>query len=98
MTVQELQLVITMLTAIGALIVAVAVLVWFIADQFKKNRAEFWRAISELHNTIAAQIDRHEQKDDVRFDRLTNQIWSIEVRNAHRDGEVVPPRPQNGNI
>lgn len=87
-----------MLTAIGALIVATATLVWFIADQFKKSRAEFWKGITALHNTMTTSLDDHEKRDDQRFDRLTTQVWGLEVRNARRDGELSPPRPQSSNV
>ncbi len=93
MTLQQVEAIVDLLVAIGALVAATATLVWFIADQFKKNRAEFWKGIAALHNTITAKLDDHEKKDDRRFERVTDQIWNIELRNAHRDGEPPPPRP-----
>jgi hypothetical protein len=87
------ELVVTLCTAIAALVVATATVVWFMAEQFKKTRAEFWKAISSLHNTVAATIDDHKKEDDRRFERLTDQVWSIAVKTAQRHGEPVPPRP-----
>jgi hypothetical protein len=94
MTVQQLEAIVILLGAIGSLVVATGTLVWFMADQFKKNRAEFWKAITSLHNTITTKLDDHEKKDDRRFEKVTDQIWSIEMRNARRDGEEPPPRPR----
>ena len=93
MILQQIEAIVVLLSAIGALVVATGTLVWFMADQFKKNRAEFWKGITALHNTITVKLDDHEKKDDRRFERVTDQIWSIEVRNARRDGEPPPPKP-----
>ena len=77
-TLQQIEAIVVLLSAIGALVVATGTLVWFMADQFKKNRAEFWKGITALHNTITVKLDDHEKKDDRRFDRVTDQIWNIE--------------------
>ena len=96
MTFQAAELVITLVAAIGALIVATATVVWFMADQFKKNRAEFWKAITALHNSITEKIDDHSKDDDRRFHELQTQIWQMAVENAQQHGRRIPDRP-NGN-
>jgi predicted tellurium resistance membrane protein TerC len=96
MTLTQIEALVATLTAIGGLIFAIAGLVWFLSEQFKRNRSEFWKAISELHNTIVGKMDTHEKEDDRRFEALTTQIWHIELRNARRDG-IEPPRHPGGN-
>lgn len=56
-------------------------LTWFISQQFRSNRALFYRMMS-LHN----------REDDDRFEALSNDIWRIHLRNAQRDGDSPPER------
>jgi hypothetical protein len=93
MTAQQIETIIVLLCAMGSLVVATGTLVWFMADQFKKNRAEFWKGITSLHNTMTARLDDHDKKDDRRFDRMTDELWDIKLRNARKDGDPLPPRP-----
>ena len=67
MTAEQLQFIITLLTGMGSLLVAGGTLAWFIATQFRKSRSEFWRGLTELHNTITAQIDDHIKDDKIQF-------------------------------
>lgn len=98
MTLQQIEATVVLLSAIGALVVATGTLVWFMSDQFKKNRAEFWKGITSLHNTITAQLDDHETKDDIRFEKIRDQIWTIELRDARRHGEPPPPKPMTPTV
>jgi hypothetical protein len=95
---QQLETIIVLLCAIGSLVIATATLVWFMADQFKKSRAEFWKGITALHNTMTEQLDDHENKDDRRFERITDQLFEIQIRNARKDGDPLPPRPSPPSI
>jgi hypothetical protein len=52
--------------------------VW-ITQQFSVNRAVFYRLLS-LHN----------KEDDDRFAELKEDIWSLHIRNARKDGEAPP--------
>jgi hypothetical protein len=94
-TTQQIEFIITLLAGIGGLLVATASLAWFIAEQFKKTRAEFWTGITNLHNTIMMKIDDHQKEDDHRFDAITRQVWNLEVRFARRDGDASPPYPDS---
>src|SRR5579863_1975200 len=69
------------LTIIGSIAAATAILTWFMSEQFRKNRATFYRVIS-LHN----------REDDANFALLEEQIWNIHLRNARRDGDDPPIR------
>ena len=93
MTDSQIELVTAVVTALFGIVIATGTLVWFMADKFKKNRAEFWRGLTELHNTVMSEMDNHEKKDDLRFEALTNQIWKMEVAQARRNGEASSERP-----
>jgi hypothetical protein len=87
------ELVVTLCTAIAALIVATATVVWFVSEQFKKSRNEMWKAISSLHNTVMAHIDDINKENNRRFQDLTTQVWKMEVRASRWRGDVEPERP-----
>ena len=87
-----MQFITTLLTGMGSLLVAGGTLAWFIADQFKKNRNEFWRGITELHNTITAQIDDHIKDDKIQFKELGDQIWQVRLAVARGNDEDKPQR------
>jgi len=95
-TATQVELVVTLLTAVGALCVAVGTLVWFISDQFKKNRALFWKGLSELHNTIVAKIDDHQKDDNRRFAALQDAVWDLRLHLARRNGSAVSTPPGDG--
>jgi hypothetical protein len=98
MTAEQLQFIITLLTGMGSLLVAGGTLAWFIQDQFKKNREVFWRAITELHNTVTAKIDDHAKEDKIQFRDLSNEIWRLRLAVAKGNGEEVPHRETNGDF
>ncbi len=93
----QIETLLAVVSAIGALILATATLVWFISEQFKKNREEFWKGISSLHNTITSMLGNHEKEDDRRFERLSDQIHDVERRNARKDGRPPPTRGNDDN-
>ena len=86
----QIETIIAVVSAIGALLVATSTLVWFISTQFKSAREEFWKGISSLHNTITTMLNNHEKDDDRRFERISDQLLDIERRNARKDGDPMP--------
>jgi hypothetical protein len=90
---QAVEALIAVAGAAGSLVVATATLVWFIADQFKKNRRVFYEGLTALHNAVTSKLDEHEKKDDKRFEMLTSQVFDIQLRNARIDGAMPPKRP-----
>jgi hypothetical protein len=99
MTAEQLQFIITLLTGMGSLLVAGGTLAWFIANQFKINRAEFWRGITELHNTLTVQIDDHIKDDKIQFKELGEQVWQLRLAVARGNDEDKPQRhPGNGDF
>ena len=67
------------------------------ANQFKKNRSEFWRGLTELHNTITAKVDDHAKDDKIQFNDLSNQIWRLRLAVARGNGDETPERHQGPN-
>jgi len=84
------------LEVLASVATATAAVVWFIADQFKKNRAEFWKGIEALQAALTVKLDQHEREDNRRFEKITEQIWDIELRNARKDGTEPPRRALTG--
>lgn len=99
MTAEQLQFLITLLSAIAALFVAGGTFMWFVAEQFKKSRGEMWKAVTALHNTVTDLVANHEIKDDHRFKETSDDIWELKLAIARGNGETLPVRrPSNGNI
>jgi hypothetical protein len=99
MSAEQLQFLISLLTGMGSLLVAGGTLAWFIATQFRKNRSEFWRGLTELHNTITSKIDDHAKDDKIQFKDLSNEMWRLRLAVARGNGEEIPHRPEsNGDF
>lgn len=78
---QSTELSLNVVYMIGAVASGTAFLTWFISDQFRRSRSLIYRLIS-----------KHNREDDDRFQALSDDIWTIRLRNASRDGEMPPPR------
>lgn len=77
-------------------IAAIGGLVWFISNQFSKIRSLVYESrqhlserIETTENKILAKLEYHERHDDQRFAAVTNDLWTIRVRNAAIDGAKV---------
>lgn len=66
---------------VAAVAAPTAFLTWFIAEQFRKNRQEFYRVMS-VHN----------QEDDDRFSAIQEAQWELREHIARREGSKPPHR------
>ena len=64
----------------GIVTASVLTLLWF-TNELRKNRALFFKIIS-----------KHNREDDANFQQLSDAVWTVIARNAHKDGDVLPPR------
>jgi len=100
------EAVVTLAIGILGLISSTAILVWFVSSQFSGNRNLMWKALTELGDKIIKKLEYHERHDDERFSQmaetvntrtreLSDRIWTIEIRNAAKDGTLPTEYKKN---
>ncbi len=84
------------LTIIGmmwSVLAAACVGTFAILKWFSKRFASIEAKIEEVEEKIIDKLEYHEKYDDQRFASMSNDIWSLRVRGAARDGLNIT---QNG--
>ncbi len=77
-------------------VMAIAGLAWRMSGEFSKNRDMFWKAmeqlkekidnkIKELDNATDAKFEKHELRDESRFESLKEQVTQIKIHDAQRE-------------
>lgn len=73
---------------VGNLLIIITTLctaVWWLSTQFTRILNFVSEKIDKLEETILSKLEYHERHDDQRFNAVTNDLWTIKVRNASRD-------------
>ena len=70
-----------LVSIIGSIASATAILSWFMFQQFSNTRKELYRVISQ-----------HNREDDENFALLEEAIYAIHLRNARIDNDDPPMR------
>lgn len=65
---------------------SIFVLGWRLNNQFRDVRALVFTQAEKIREFFLTKLDYHEKHDDDRFDKISNDLWLIRVRNAARDG------------
>lgn len=62
---------------------------WFLSNRLSESKREVFNRIEKLQETLLDKLEYHERHDDQRFRDVTNDIWTIRVRNAAVDKDPV---------
>lgn len=65
----------------------IAGIAW-IYNQFGNIRNLVYTKINEVLDKISEKMEYHERHDDKRFSELKDDLWTIKMRNAAKDGYV----------
>jgi hypothetical protein len=65
---------------------------WWLSNQFSILRKLMYTLTDETKRELISKIEYHERHDDQRFKSLTDDMWTIKVRNAVRDREIAEER------
>lgn len=68
---------------------------WWLSKQFSTQRTYFFSKLEKVEENIISKLEYHERHDDQRFASITNDILTIKVRNAIRDGEISEDRKKS---
>lgn len=71
--------------------------------KFAEATKQFNEKIDKLEDVIVRKMEYHEQHDDsrfsevrklgeLRFNEVKNDIWDIRIRNASKDGHILPKK------
>ena len=74
--------------ALAALIISLFSAEWVFIVWLSRQFTKVYSKMDELTDRILAKLEYHERHDDQRFQNVSNDIWSIKVRNAAKDGLV----------
>lgn len=91
------------LTIVGILLSAGWVSQSWLNKKFADASLAFNDKIDKLEDIIVRKMEYHEQHDDsrfaelrklgeIRFNELKNDVWDIRIRNAAKDGHVLPKK------
>ena len=69
---------------------AVSSLTWWLSGQFSSIRHLVYERIGLVEKNILEKLEYHEKHDDFRFLGISNDLWDIRIRNAAKDGLVMP--------
>lgn len=95
------NLIIAVLAGAGTVLGAVWGLAIWLSKQFSAIRDLVYSRTEQIKNVILNKLEYHERHDDQRFatiatdlnkrfEAVTDDVWDIRVRNAARDGLIVP--------
>ena len=63
----------------------------WLSGKFTDVRSQIYAEALKTRSELLEKIEYHEKHDDTRFNQVINEIWSIKIRNAARDGLPVKP-------
>jgi hypothetical protein len=102
MSLEVIAVIVAAASGIFTLIGTAALLAWFASKEFEKINQSFWSALNTATDKIVGKLEYHEQHDDARFEAnekrhqaTSDRIWSIELRNAAKDGTLPREYPKN---
>lgn len=89
------------LTVVGILLSAGWVSQSWLNRKFAEASLQFNVKIDKLESLVVGKLDYHEKHDDdrfselrklgeIRFNELKNDVWDIRIRNASKDGHILP--------
>jgi hypothetical protein len=87
---EQITTIIAVVTAMVTTFGGLVTLTWWLSRQFSQNRQVVYKAVGQLQSVLMARMDKHDDKDDSRFEEVNRRVWGIEVRNAARDGTASP--------
>lgn len=97
-----------LITVVGILLSAGWVSASWLNRKFAEASLLFTEKLDKLEDVIVHKMEYHEEHDDsrfaevrkvaeIRFNELKNDIWDIRIRNASKDGHIMPKKILSNN-
>lgn len=80
---QELYVVVSAVVVTGSI-------VWGFSSWISTRLTKVFDKLEKVQDAILDKLEYHERHDDQRFNQITNELVSIKIRNAARDGNPIP--------
>ena len=75
--------------AVLIILTSIFALGWRLNNQFRDVRALVYSQGEKIKEFFMNKLDYHERHDDERFDKISNDLWLIRLRNAAKDGDMT---------
>lgn len=75
-----------LLGVIATTIATALYLSWWLSKQFSIVRQLVYTSTEKLQQVFLNKLEYHERHDDQRFQEVHNDLWTIRIRNAAKDG------------
>ena len=72
--------------ALATFLVALFSAEWVFIIWLSRQFTKVYCKMDELADKILGKLEYHERHDDVRFDNIRKDIFSVQLRNAAKDG------------
>lgn len=82
---EQIQQIITLLTAFLMFGGSIWALAWWLSGRFSK----VYDKIDGVKDVLLEKLEYHEHHDDKRFNNITDELVAIKIRNAYKDGLPV---------
>lgn len=68
-------------------------IVWGFSAWISGKLTNIYNRIEKAQETILTKLEYHEKHDDQRFASMNNELWTIKIRNASKDGHFEVKAP-----